>query len=46
MLDLGAILTGFFRSYYLIIDPKQTSFVKSLFSVLSTNLTYVDEERY
>ncbi len=24
---------------------KQTSFVKSLFSVLSTNLTYVDEER-
>ena len=23
---------------------KQTSFVKSLFSVLSTNLTYVDEE--
>ena len=33
--------------YYLIIiiDPKQTSFVKSLFSVLSTNLTYVDEER-
>lgn len=33
--------------YYLIIiiDPKQTSFVKSLFSVLSINLTYVDEER-
>lgn len=28
----------------LIIDPIQTSFVKSLFSVLSTNLTYVDEE--
>ncbi len=24
---------------------KQTSFVKSLFSVLSTNLTYADEER-
>ena len=24
---------------------KQTSFVKSLFSVLSINLTYVDEER-
>lgn len=24
---------------------KQTSFVKSLFSILSTNLTYVDEER-
>ena len=33
--------------YYLIIiiDPKQTSFVKILFSVLSINLTYVDEER-
>lgn len=33
--------------YYLIIiiDPKQTSFVKSLFSVLSINLTYVDEVR-
>lgn len=29
----------------LIIDPIQTYFVKSLFSVLSTNLTYVDEER-
>ena len=24
---------------------KQTSFVKSIFSVLSTNLTYADEER-
>lgn len=35
-LDLGVIL--------IIIDPKQTSFVKSLFSVLSTNLTYADEE--
>ncbi len=34
-----------FDSGPLIIDPKQTSFVKSLFSVLSTNLTYVDEER-
>lgn len=30
---------------FIIIDPIQTSFVKSLFSVLSINLTYVDEER-
>ena len=34
------------RGYYLIIDPKQTSFVKSLFSVLSTNLTYVEYKRF
>ena len=42
---MRAVLIGFVRGYYLIIDPKQTSFVKSLFSVLSTNLTYVDGER-
>lgn len=42
---MGAVLIVFLRGHYLIIDPKQTSFVKSLFSVLSTNLTYVDEER-
>jgi hypothetical protein len=41
---LGAILIGFHRGDYIIIDPIQTYFVKSLFSVLSTNLTYVDEE--
>ena len=41
---MGAVLKVFVRDDNLIIDPKQTSFVKSLFSVLSTNLTYVDEE--
>ncbi|EFU72844.1 hypothetical protein HMPREF9088_2323, partial [Enterococcus italicus DSM 15952] len=41
----GLFFIVFLRGYYLFIDPKQTSFVKSLFSVLSTNLTYVDEER-
>ena len=39
--DLATVTT----CHFLIIDPKQTSFVKSLFSVLSINLTYVDEER-
>ena len=35
----------FLRAYLYIIAPIQTYFVKSLFSVLSTNLTYADEER-
>ena len=42
---MGAVLVVFPRGHYIIMDPKQTFFVKSLFSVLSTNLTYVDEER-
>ena len=37
-------ITGLAMYVPLIIDPIQTYFVKSLFSVLSTNLTYVDEE--
>ena len=41
---MGVVLIEFSRGYLLIIDPIQTYFVKSLFSVLSTNLTYVDEE--
>jgi hypothetical protein len=40
---MGAVLIGFHRDDF-VIDPIQTYFVKSLFSVLSTNLTYVDEE--
>lgn len=41
---MGAVLIGFHKGDNVIIDPVKTSFVKSLFSVLSTNLTYVDEE--
>ncbi len=40
------LILMFSRGDLLILDPKRTSFVKSLFSVLSTNLTYVDEERW
>ena len=42
---MGTVLIGFVRGDNVIIDPKQISFVKSLFSVLSTNLTYADEDR-
>lgn len=42
---MGAVLIVFSRGHYIIIAPIQTSFVKSLFSVPSTNPTYVDEER-
>lgn len=42
---MGAVLIVFLRGHYIIIAPIQTYFVKSLFSVLSTNLTYADEER-